>query len=118
MVRLLNIQRRELRASGRVLAPAPPKPLVVQADVPHELVGATFTYVSRDGVSQTCSIHRSGHDADGQVFFVTFETIEIEVNVSKTNLLSLLERKVDSDQVPSLPVPSSRSSSSSVIVIE
>jgi hypothetical protein len=65
MVRLLNIQRRELRASGRLLAPAPPKPLVAQADVPHELVGTTFTYVSRDGVSQTCSIHRSGHDADG-----------------------------------------------------
>jgi hypothetical protein len=113
-----------MRASLSLLAPAPLMPLSalppkVEADVPHELIGSSFSYLSRDGVHQTCTIHRSGHDADGQVFFVTFGTgVDIELSVSKANLMSLLERKIDADQVLSSQDPSSPSSSSSFIILE
>jgi hypothetical protein len=113
-----------MRASLSLLAPAPLTPLSalppeVEADLPHDLVGSTFSYLSRDGVRQTCTIHRSGHEADGQVFFVTFGTgVDIELSVSKANLMSLLERKIEDDQVLSPHDPSPPSSRSSSIVLE
>jgi hypothetical protein len=96
-----------MRASQSLLAAVPLTPPLsphtqAEASIPHELVGTTFTYLSRDGVHQTCTIHRSGFDADGQIFFVTFGTgVDVELSVNKANLLSLLARKIDADQVSS-----------------
>jgi hypothetical protein len=89
-----------MRASQSLTATLPTRrPFLhtqVEADIPHELVGTTFAYLSRDGVHQTCTVHRSGYDADGQVFFVTFGTgVDVEVSVGKANLLSLFARKTD-----------------------
>jgi hypothetical protein len=79
--------------------PFPSLQTQVEEHVPSELVGTTFAYLSRDGVYQTCTIHRSGHQTDGQVFYVTFGTgVDIELCVSKANLLSLLARKIDVNQ--------------------
>jgi hypothetical protein len=104
-------KEREMRRSQCLLAPVPPLAelsVKAEASVPRDFVGTTFTFLSRNGARQTCTIHRSGHDADGEIFFVNFGTgVDIEVSVSKAKLLLLLERKVDSDLSTS---PSSSSS--------